>query len=93
MSPILADDGLRDTWRHMDLNGCRPLFGHNVVVHTTVGKEFIGRLEPIPDTASTVRLQPMSDDAASSYAFAINGVNALDVGAIVFMQDLADSHG
>ncbi|MBD5656694.1 MAG: hypothetical protein IAI50_16165 [Candidatus Eremiobacteraeota bacterium] len=76
----------------MDMNGCKPLFGHNVVVATTVGKEFVGTLEPIPGSTSSVTLKPLSDDAASSFAFAINGVDALDIGVISFVQDLAQPH-
>ena len=76
----------------MDMNGCKPLFGHNVVTHTSVGKEFVGTLEPIGNSTSTVMLKPLPADIAANYLFAINGVNALDVGAIVFMQDLGQPH-
>ena len=76
----------------MDLNGCRPLFGHNVVVHTSVGKEFVGKLEPIAGSTSSITLEPLPADVASTYSFAINGVSVLDAGAIAFMQDLAQPH-
>ncbi|MBD5656335.1 MAG: hypothetical protein IAI50_14315 [Candidatus Eremiobacteraeota bacterium] len=68
------------------------MFGHNVVVHTSIGKEFVGTLEQIANSASTVMLRPLPDDLATNYAFAINGVSALDVSAIVFMQDLSQPH-
>jgi hypothetical protein len=76
----------------MDVSGCKPLYGHNVVVHTSVGKEFVGKLGPNDGSASSVTLAPLPSDVAANYAFAINGVSALDVGAIVFMQDLAQPH-
>jgi hypothetical protein len=76
----------------MDMNGCKPLFGHNVVVATTVGKEFIGTLEPIPNSLSSVTLRPLPDATAANFPFAINGVNVLDLGVISFMQDLAQPH-
>jgi hypothetical protein len=76
----------------MDLNGCKPLFDHSVVVHTTFGKEFVGTLKPIGQSASAVSLVPLSAQAAAQYAFAINGVNVLDVGSIAFMQDLNQPH-
>jgi hypothetical protein len=65
----------------MDLSGCKPLFGHNVVVHTSVGKEFVGTLGPIDGSTSSVTLAPLPSDVAVNYSFAINGVSALDVGA------------
>jgi len=76
----------------MDLNGCRPLFDHQVVAHTSIGKEFVGTLRPIAGSTSTVSLIPLPAAVASQYLFAINGVNAIDVGAIVFMQDLSQPH-
>ena len=76
----------------MDLNGCRPLFDHQVVAHTSIGKEFVGTLQPIAGSTSTVSLIRLPAAVASQYLFAINGVNAIDVGAIVFMQDLSQPH-
>jgi len=76
----------------MDMNGCKPLFGHEVVVNTTISKEFVGTLSQVPNSASTVMLAPLSADVATNYQFAINGVNALDVGVITFIQDLAQPH-
>jgi hypothetical protein len=76
----------------MDINGCKPLFGHQVVAHTSMGKEFVGTLEPISGSSSTVSLVPLPAAVAAQYQFAINGVNAIDVDVIVFMQDLAQPH-
>jgi hypothetical protein len=76
----------------MDLNGCKPLFDHEVVAHTSFGKEFVGTLKPISGSASTVTLTPLPASTAAQYPFAINGVNAIDVGAIAFMQDLSEPH-
>jgi len=76
----------------MDMNGCKPLFGHQVVAYTSVGKEFVGTLSQVANSASTVMLAPLPDAVAANYQFAINGVNALDVGVISFMQDLAQPH-
>ncbi len=76
----------------MDINGCKPLFAHSVVVHTSVGKEFVGVLEPIAGSTMTVTLLPLAPDIAQNYLFAINGVSALDVGSIIFIQDLAQPH-
>jgi hypothetical protein len=76
----------------VDLNGCKPLFGKHVVAHTTVGKEFVGTLEPISGSTSTVTMVPLPADVAAHYLFAINGVKALDTGAIAFMQDLDEPH-
>jgi hypothetical protein len=76
----------------VDLNGCKPLYNHQVVAHTSIGKEFVGTLEPIAGSASTVTLVPLPANVAAQYQFAINGVNAIDVGSIVFMQDLNQPH-
>jgi len=76
----------------MDISGCKPLFNHQVVAHTSFDKEFVGTLEPIDGSTSTVELLPLPPDVANQYDFAINGVSALDVGSIVFMQDLSQPH-
>jgi hypothetical protein len=76
----------------MDINGCKSLFGHHVVAHTTIGKDFVGTLSEISGSAATVELVPLSDDEAARYPFAINGVNAIGVEVIAFMQDLAQPH-
>ena len=60
----------------MDLAGLQPLLHQPVVVTVALGTKFIGRLEAVPNSASTVML-------------AVNGVAALDVGSIVFVQRLA----
>jgi hypothetical protein len=39
-----------------------------------------------------VTLVPLPANVAAQYQFAINGVKAIDVGAIVFMQDLDEPH-
>jgi hypothetical protein len=76
----------------MDMNGCKPLFGHQVVVNTSISKQFVGTLGPDDASATTVTLAPLPADVAAQYDFAINGVNALDVGVITFIQDLAQPH-
>jgi hypothetical protein len=76
----------------VDLNGCKPLVNHRVVANTSISKEFVGTLQFIAGSTSTITLVPLPDDVASQYAFAINGVKALDVGVVVFMQDLDEPH-
>lgn len=76
----------------MDINGCKPLFGKQVVAHTTLGKDFVGTLEPIAGSAATVRLVPLPPPIAQQYQFAINGVSALDIDVVAFMQDLSQPH-
>jgi len=76
----------------MDIPGLKPLLGHQVVVSTTVGKEFVGILELMPGSSSSVTLLPLPSASASSFQFAINGVNALDLGVIAFVQDLGQPH-
>lgn len=70
----------------MDLAGLRPLFGKNVLA--AADKEFVGTLEPIPGSQDTVTLKPLDASAANNYPFAINGVTALSVSAITFVQKL-----
>ncbi len=72
----------------MDLAGLRPLLGHAVVVTVSLGTRFIGRLEPIANSASTVALAPLDAATAAANDYAVNGVAALDVGSIVFIQPL-----
>lgn len=71
----------------MDLAGLRHLFGQNVLA--AADKEFVGTLEPIPGSQDTVTLKPLDPAAANNYPFAINGVTALSVSAITFIQKLS----
>jgi len=71
----------------MDLAGLRPLFGKNVLA--AADKEFVGTLEPIPGSQDTVTLKPLDAATANNYPFAINGVTALSVSAITFVQKLS----
>ena len=73
----------------MDMSGCKPLFGHQVVVNTNIAKQFVGTLGPEGNGETTVALAPLPPSVAAQYDFAINGVNALDVGVITFIQDLS----
>jgi len=73
----------------MDLAGLKPLFGQQCVA-VTAGKSFIGTLEPVAGSTSTVAMTKLPDPVAAPYPFAINGVAALDVGSITFVQRLAD---
>jgi len=74
------------------MNGCKPFFSHQVVVSTTINKQFVGTMGPDGTSAEAVRLAPLASEVAAQYDFAINGVNALDVGVITFIQDLARPH-
>jgi hypothetical protein len=73
----------------MDLAGLRSLLHQPVVVTVSIGTKFIGRLETIPNSTSTVTLEPLDAATAAQNDYAINGVQALDVGSIVFIQRLA----
>lgn len=59
-----------------------------VVVTVATGTKFIGRLEPIPNSTSAVSLVPLDAATGAANEYAINGVPALDVGSIVFVQRL-----
>ncbi len=59
-----------------------------VVVSIGSGPKFIGRLELIPASSSSVTLIPLDDATAAKNDYAINGVAALDIGSIVFIQRL-----
>lgn len=72
----------------MDLAGLHPLFHKPVLVAVSIGSKFIGRLEPIPSSTSTVTLVPLDAATAAPYDYAVNGVAALDIGSIVFAQPL-----
>ncbi len=72
----------------MDLAGLQSLLHRPVVVTVSTGTKFIGRLEPIANSKTTVTLVPLDAAAAEQNDYAINGVAALDVGAIVFVQPL-----
>lgn len=73
----------------MDIAGLKPLFGQQCIA-VAAERQFVGTMEPIANSASTVSMTKLPDDVAAQYAFAINGVAALDVGAISFCQRLAD---
>jgi hypothetical protein len=71
----------------MDLAGLKALFGQNVLA--AADKEFVGKLEQIPGSQDAVTLQPLDAATANNYPFAINGVTALSVSAITFVQKLS----
>jgi len=73
----------------VDIPGLKPLFGHQVAVSTSVGKEFVGTLASITGSTSTVMLAPLPASVANNFQFAINGVDALDIGVIAFVQTLS----
>lgn len=72
----------------MDLAGLTALLHQPVVVTVSTGTKFIGRLEPIARSTTTVALEPLDAATAAANDYAINGVAALDVGSIVFVQHL-----
>jgi hypothetical protein len=72
----------------MDLSGLKPFFGQQIVVATTISKEFVGTLEPIPNSQDAVSLVPLDAAIASNYQFAINGVASLSIGVVAFVQKL-----
>ncbi|HYW52544.1 MAG TPA: hypothetical protein VE826_01170 [Dongiaceae bacterium] len=73
----------------MDYPGLEPLFGQQCIA--VIGnRSFVGTLQPVANSKATVAMRKLPDDVASRYDFAINGVAALDVGAITFVQRLAD---
>jgi hypothetical protein len=72
----------------VDLAGLQALLHQPVVVTVATGTKFIGRLEPIANSKTTVTLVPLDPGAAEKNEYAINGVAALDVGSIVFVQPL-----
>lgn len=74
----------------MDIAGLKQFFGQSILASAD-GKDFVGVLERIQGSANTVTLKPLSDAIANNYTFAINGVAALDVGAISFVQRLSPS--
>lgn len=71
----------------MDIAGIKHLFGLRVLADA--GKEFVGTLEPIAGSQDTVTLTPLDAASANNYPFAINGVTALGVSAISFIQKLS----
>jgi hypothetical protein len=71
----------------MDIAGLKPLFGERVLA-STGDKDFVGTLEQVPSSGDTVTLKPLDDATANNYTFAINGVTALSVSAISFIQKL-----
>ena len=75
----------------MDIQGLQPLFNQQVIVATASGTKFIGVLQPIGESKSTVQLTRLDAATAANYDFAINGVSALDIGNIVFIQRLNSS--
>jgi hypothetical protein len=72
----------------MDLAGLQALLNQAVVVTVSTGTKFIGRLETIPHSTTTVTLQPLDAATAAQNDYAINGVPALDIGSIVFVNRL-----
>ena len=73
----------------MDLAGLKPLFGQQCIAVAGT-RSFIGTLQPVPDSKSTVSMTKLSDADGAPYPFAINGVAALDAGSITFAQRLTD---
>lgn len=73
----------------MDLAGLHALLNQAVVVEISAGTKFIGRLETIPNSTTAVTLAPLDDATAAKNDWAINGVAALDIGSITFVQRLA----
>lgn len=71
----------------MDIAGLKQFFGQSILASAD-GKDFVGILERIQGSQDTVTLKPLSDALANNYQFAINGVAALDVNAIAFVQKL-----
>ena len=76
----------------MDIHGLTPLFGQQVIIALTNGPKFVGVLKQIPNSTSTIELTPLPPDLADQYSFAINGVSALDVSGISFVQRLNQPH-
>jgi hypothetical protein len=72
----------------MDIAGLKPLFGQRVVVASDDSKSFIGTLRQIEGSASAVAMEPVDATTANCYTFAINGVAALSVESIHFVQKL-----
>jgi hypothetical protein len=72
----------------MDLAGLHPLLHASVVVTIAAGTKFIGRLEPIANSSTTVTLVPLDAATAAQNDYAINGAAALDIGSIVYVQRL-----
>lgn len=71
----------------MDIAGLKPLFGQRILA--VASKEFVGTLGPIADSKDAVTLEPLDPASANNYPFAINGVTALSVSAITFVQKLS----
>jgi hypothetical protein len=72
----------------MDLAGLHSLLNEAVVVAVGSGTKFIGRLETIPNSTTTVTLLPLDAATAAQNEWAINGVSALDIGSIAFIERL-----
>ncbi len=72
----------------MDLAGLHALLNQPVVATVVIGTKFIGRLETIANSSSTVMLAPLDAATADKNDYAINGVPALDIGSIVFIERL-----
>ena len=71
----------------MDIAGLKPLFGQKILA-VADGKDFVGTLKQVSGSQDTVTLTPLDDATANNYIFAINGVTALSVSAITFVQKL-----
>jgi hypothetical protein len=73
----------------MDVAGLKPLFGQQCVA-VVAQRSFVGTLQPVPNSTSTVSMTKLPDTLAAQYPAAINGVAALDVGSVTFVQRLSD---
>lgn len=73
----------------MDIGALKPLFGQRVVVVTSISKEFVGTLLALDGSKEAVKLVPLDAADAANYQFAINGVAALSIGVITFVQLLS----
>ena len=71
----------------MDQAALKPYFGKNVLI-VTGSKDFVGTLQPVPNSQKAVTMTPLPDDVAEKYPFAINGVALLSADSISFLQNL-----
>jgi hypothetical protein len=71
----------------MDVPALKPYFGKNVLVVSGT-KDFVGNLQPVPNSQKAVSMKPLADELAEKYPFAINGVALLSADSISFLQNL-----
>ncbi len=71
----------------MDQAALEPYFGKNVLI-VTGSKDFVGTLQPVPNSQKAVTMTPLPDDVAEKYPFAINGVALLSADSSSFLQNL-----